>query len=160
MVEENKDFKHIIRVLNTDLDGNKPISHALLKIKGVGFMFANAICAVTGIEKGKKTGYLSDKEVERLDSCIKNPSGAGIPIWMLNRRKDYEEGDDKHLLKTDLDFTQSNDVKRLKMIKSYKGLRHAWGLPVRGQRTKSNFRKNKGKVTSVKKKVEVKPKTK
>jgi len=71
---------------------------------------------------------------------------------MLNRRKDYEDGTDKHIILGDLKFTKDNDIKRMKKIKSNKGYRHAWGLPVRGQRTKSNFRKNKGKVTGVKKK--------
>jgi len=71
---------------------------------------------------------------------------------MLNRRKDYETGEDKHLLSSDLAFTKDNDIKMLKKIKSYKGMRHAFGLPVRGQRTRSNFRRNKGKVTGVQKK--------
>jgi small subunit ribosomal protein S13 len=44
-----------------------------------------------------------------------------------------------------LKFAKENDVKMMKKIKSYRGLRHQWSLPVRGQRTKSNFRRNKGK---------------
>ena len=51
-----------------------------------------------------------------------------------------------------MSFTQDNDIKMLKKIKSYKGIRHSLGLPVRGQRTRSNFRKNKGKVMGVKRK--------
>ena len=49
-------------------------------------------------------------------------------------------------------FTQDNDIKMMKKMRSYKGIRHSLGLPVRGQRTKSNFRKNKGKVLGVRKK--------
>ena len=52
-----------------------------------------------------------------------------------------------HLINTDLDLSKDGDIKRMKKVKSYKGLRHTWGLPVRGQRTRSNFRKNKGKVS-------------
>ncbi len=70
----------------------------------------------------------------------------GTPVWMLNRRKDLELGEDRHLITSDLTFTQDNDIKMLKKIRSYKGVRHILGQPVRGQRTKSNFRKNKGKV--------------
>ena len=58
---------------------------------------------------------------------------------------------------TTLSFTQDNDIKMMKKIKSYKGVRHILGQPVRGQRTKSNFRKNKGKVLGVKRKEGTKP---
>ncbi|MCX8147635.1 MAG: 30S ribosomal protein S13, partial [Candidatus Woesearchaeota archaeon] len=50
----------------------------------------------------------------------------------------------------EIDFFTGSDIKRLKIIKCYRGIRHIEGLPVRGQRTKSNFRKNKGKVMGVK----------
>ena len=142
------ELKQIIRVANTDLKGQTTIYHALRKIKGISFMMANAICSVAKVNKRKKAGDLSESEVDALNKVIASPLGNGLPIWMLNRRKDYEEGDDKHLITGELDFVKSNDIKRLKMIKSYRGLRHAWGLPVRGQRTKSNFRKNKGKAAA------------
>jgi small subunit ribosomal protein S13 len=74
-----------------------------------------------------------------------------MPIWLKNRRKDYETGVDKHLLGTDLDLTQENDIKRLKKVKAYRGIRHIHGQPSRGQRTKSNFRRNKGKHKTNKK---------
>ena len=67
------------------------------------------------------------------------------------RCEDYETGVDKHLLGTDLDVTQENDIKRLKKIKAYRGIRHIHGQPSRGQRTKSNFRRNKGKHKTNKK---------
>ncbi len=154
MAEE--EFKHILRISNTDLDGNKNIVYALRKIKGVGFQFANMVCTLAGVDKAKKTGYLSDEEVKKLDEVIKDPLKTGGTTWMLNRRRNYEDDSDKHIVLGDLDFTIDNDIKRMKMIKSYRGMRHAFGLPVRGQRTKSNFRKNKGKVTGVKKKAGVK----
>ena len=52
----------------------------------------------------------------------------------------------------DLIFSKQQDVRRLQKIKSYRGLRHAANLPLRGQRTKSNFRRNKGKAVGVKRK--------
>ena len=152
MAEESKEFKHILRVVNTDLDGGKPVVHALKKIKGVSFMFANLVCNVAGVDKTKKVGYLSDSETQKIEEVIVNPAKFNVPVWMLNRRKDYESGEDKHLLGSDLNFQNDNDIKRLKMIKAYKGMRHAAGLPVRGQKTKSNFRRNKGKGLGVKRK--------
>ena len=142
---EDKEFRHLVRVANTDLKGEKNLLYALTKIKGVNFMLANAICRKAQVPINKKTGYLSDGEVKALENVFSNLLNTGIPTWMFNRRKDYESGEDKHLLLGNLDFTHEMDIKRMKKTKSYAGLRHQWGLPVRGQKTKSNFRKNKGK---------------
>ena len=68
-----EEFKHIIRIVNTDLKGDKPIYMALQKIKGIGFMFSNAICKITGISKEVKAGSLTDAQIEKIDSVIKNP---------------------------------------------------------------------------------------
>ena len=146
------DFKHIVRIVNADLKGDVPIRHALTKIKGIGYILANSICNVAEIEKTKKTGHLNEAEVKKIDEVIHNPTKFKIPFWMFNRRKDYETGVDKHVLTSEMDLSKTNDLRRLKRIKSYRGMRHAFGLPVRGQRTRSNFRKNKGKVTGVKRK--------
>ncbi len=149
---EQKNFNHLVRIANTDLDGNKQVSMALIKVKGVGFMFANAVCRMAHISHHEKIGYLPQAKVELLDSILKNPAKNEFPAWLFNRRRDYESGEDKHLLKGDLDFQKSNDIKRLRMIRSYRGSRHASGLPVRGQKTRSNFRRNKGKVLGVQRK--------
>jgi small subunit ribosomal protein S13 len=147
---EDRNFRHLVRIMNTDLDGNKPISYALLRIKGISFIFSNAICKVANLDMQKKTGTLSDDEVARLEDALGNPLKYSIPAWMLNRRKDYDDGMDRHLYTSDITYAVDNDIKRLKKIKAYKGIRHMLGQPVRGQRTKSNFRKNKGKVMGVK----------
>ncbi len=143
----NQEYRHLVRVANTDLDGRKQLKQALLKIKGVGFMLANAICEVSGFDKRMKAGNLTDQQASKLTEVINSPLSHKIPNWLLNRKKDPETGEDKHIITGDLDFIQSNDVKMMKKTKSYKGLRHQWGLPVRGQKTKSNFRRNKGKVS-------------
>jgi len=147
MVEQQqKEFKHLVRIAKTDLDGNKAIVHALRKIKGVSYSLANLTCVLAQVEKTAKAGYLSDEIVNKLSQVLENPAQFGAPEWMFNRRRDPETNESDHLLSTDLTFTVENDVKLMKKIKSYKGLRHGKGLPVRGQRTRSNFRKNKGKV--------------
>jgi len=140
---EDKNFKHIVRIANTDLDGNKQIFYALRKIKGVSNMIANALITTSSIARNKKTGTLSDEEIKKLDEILRNPERNRIPIWMFNRRHDPETGEDKHLIGTDIMFNKDNDLKKLKMIRTYKGIRHMSGLPVRGQRTKSNFRRTK-----------------
>ena len=149
-MEEQQELKYFVRIANNDLDGKKPIAQSLTAIKGVGFSFASAVCTVSGIDKGKKTGYLSDEEAKKLEEIIINPAKNGIPAWLFNRRKDPEDNEDKHLITSTLTFVRDNDIKLMKKIKSYKGLRHALGLPVRGQKTRSNFRRNKGKVLGVK----------
>lgn len=143
------ELKHLVRIANTDLDGKKTIAFALSKIRGVGIPFAHAACRVAKVDVTKKTGALSDAEVKKLEEVVKDPIKAGLPAWLVNRRNDYETGQQKHLISADLQFTIENDIKIMKKIKSYKGVRHMLGQPVRGQRTRSNFRKNKGKVMGV-----------
>ena len=153
MVEEQKqELRYFVRISNTDLDGNRQIQNALIKIKGISTMMSHAILKSARIEKTKKAGYLTDEQAGKIDEIIKEPGKFGIPAWMFNRRKDPEDSQDKHLTGSNLTFIQDNDIKMMKKIKSYKGVRHSSGLPVRGQRTRSNFRKNKGKVMGVKKK--------
>lgn len=146
-------FRHIVRIANTDLDGNRKIGDAIRKIKGVGFSFASAVCQLAKIEGSKKAGNLLPEEVKRIDEAIATASKT-VPVWMLNRRKDIEDGTDKHLIGADLTFAQESDIRFMKQIRSYKGVRHTMGAPVRGQRTRSNFRRNKGKVIGVVKKKE------
>ncbi|MBU0614998.1 MAG: 30S ribosomal protein S13 [Nanoarchaeota archaeon] len=142
-----KEFRHIVRIMNTDIDGNRSVGSALHKIQGVGFMFGNLIINTLGLDVSKKSGDLSDAEIHSIEEFVKDPQKMGAPVWMLNRRKDKETGKDIHLSSTDVKYVRENDIKLLKKIKTYKGIRHMSGLPVRGQRTKSNFRKNKGKLS-------------
>ena len=149
---EEQELKYFVRIANTDLDGKKSIQSSLTNIKGVSFMLSNAVCKVSGIDRAKKTGYLSDSEAAKIDDVLKDPSKFKIPSWLFNRRGDPEDNADKHLVGSNLTFIQDNDIKMMKKIRSYKGVRHSLGLPVRGQRTRSNFRRNKGKVMGVKRK--------
>ena len=146
------EFRHIVRIADTDLKGEKAIFFAMKKIKGVDVMYANMALSVAGVDKTRKTGELMDSEIKKIEDALKNPEKHNVPEWLLNRRKDYESGEDKHLFSAELDFEKDNDIKRMKKNKTYKGFRHQWGLTVRGQRTKSNFRKNKGKGLGVKRK--------
>ena len=144
---EKKAEERIVRISSKDIEGGMRIYAGLTKIKGVSWSLSNAVCKKLGIDKNRKIGSLKDDEVKRINEFLKNPQ---IPKNLLNRRGDFETGDDKHLVESDLELRKDFDVKRLRKIKSYRGYRHAAGLPLRGQRTKSNFRPNKGKVTGVK----------
>ncbi len=150
--ESKQELKYFVRISNTDLEGKKPIHNALTKIKGIGITFSNVICNISGIDRTKKAGYLKDDEVAKLEDMIKDPSKFNIPAWLFNRKRDPEDNNDKHLVGPILTFTQENDIKMMRKMKSYRGMRHSFGLTVRGQKTRSNFRRNKGKVLGVKRK--------
>jgi len=144
------EFKHLVRIANTDLDGKKAVVYGLKDVRGVGVPLAVAICYVLKVDGFAKLGNLSDEVIGKLNDAVANPSAYGIPCWLLNRCKDPESGEDLHLITNNLIFQRENDIKFMKRIRCYKGVRHMLGGPVRGQRTRSNFRKNKGKVMGVK----------
>ena len=113
----------------------------LTQIRGVGYMFANTILNVLKINPNQRIGHLSPEQVNSMESIIKNPSTSNFPSWFLNRRKDVETGEDKHLITSDIAFTVRNDVEREKTSGSWRGIRHMFGLKVRGQRTRCTGRK-------------------
>lgn len=144
------EFRHLVRIANTDLNGKQSVGYALNRVKGIGLALSHVICKLNKIPLGKKVGELTDAEIKKLEEMVKAPHKQKIPKWMLNRQKDLETGDDLHFIGNDLVFIQQNDVKLMRSLKNYRGVRHALKLPVRGQKTRSNFRPNKGKVTGVK----------
>ena len=114
---------------------------ALTQIKGVGYMFANSIINNLKIDSTLRIGNLSNEQIKSIENIIQNPSSSNFPSWFLNRRKDIETGEDKHLITSDIDFTVRNDVEREKTAGSWRGYRHMFGLKVRGQRTRCTGRK-------------------
>lgn len=144
-IEEDR----IVRILSKDIEGKMKIYSGLTKIKGISWALSNAICNTLKIDKNKKIGSLTDEEIKRISEFIKHPK---IPEYLLNRRKDFETGENRHVIGNDLEMQKEFDIKRLKKIKAYKGIRHTLGLPLRGQRTRSHFRKNRRKGSGIKKK--------
>lgn len=138
-----EEIKGIVRIAGADIKGEKQLFVSLQKVKGIGMILANAICKVCNLEPSKKVGTLSDKEVKEIEEVMKNPTKFGIPTWAMNRKRDPDTGENRHLIGYDLTFIQKQDIKKMVEIKSYKGVRHMLGLPVRGQRTKSSFRKGR-----------------
>ncbi len=135
------EFKHIVRIADTDLDGNKSVMMALTGIKGIGLRMARAICNVLDVDANKKLGELDDETIERLRKLVEEELEQKLPAWMFNRRKDPYSGKDLHLLAKDVDFAKMLDIERMIRIKCYRGIRHAKGKKVRGQRTRSTGRK-------------------
>jgi len=145
----SKEFRHIIRVAGTDLDGTQTVAYALMNIKGVGIGLANVILKKADINSETRLGFLSDGEVKKIEDIIEKPGKYGIPGWLLNRQKDSETGKDIHHVGSDLVLQTKIDIDQMKKIRSWRGFRHSYGLKVRGQRTKTTGRV--GKAMGVKK---------
>ena len=138
--EEDEDFQYIVRIANTDIDGSKTVVMGIAQIKGIGRHMANLIADATGIDKKLKMGKLSDKQIEKIREMLERVDQIA-PGWMLNHRKDIDTGKDIHLISADVDLRLRDDINLLKMIRSYRGVRHETGLSVRGQRTRANNRR-------------------
>ena len=115
------------RISGVDLPNDKRVEIGLTYIFGIGPAVANDIIKVTGIDPNTRVKNLSEEEEQKLRAEIEN-----------NR---LVEGD----LRRDI----AMNIKRLMDIGCYRGLRHRQGLPVRGQRTKTNARTRKGPKRTV-----------
>jgi len=146
--KEEKDV-NLIRVLGKDIRGDAKVGSALTKINGISWSVANAICKILELDRKEKIQDVSKERITDIEEFIKNPN---VPSFLKNRQNDLETGDDKHISGADLKLRREFDIKRLKKIRSYKGIRHNANLPVRGQRTKGNFRRNRKKSVAAAKK--------
>ena len=136
-----QEYRHIVRIIGNDIPGEKKILVGLTQIRGVGYNFATAILDSLKINTNTNIGYLSEFQVKSIEQILLNPKEASFPLWFLNRRKDAETGEDKHLLTSDIEFTIRNDIERERITGSWRGYRHMFGLKVRGQRTRTTGRK-------------------
>lgn len=128
--------------------------YALTEIKGVGRRYANIVCKKADVDLNKRcvgtldhfpiflltlprAGELNSDELERLVTIIQNPTQFKIPLWFLNRQRDIVDGKNLQILSNGVDSKLRDDLERLKKIRAHRGLRHFWGLRVRGQHTKT-----------------------
>ena len=114
------------RIKGVDIPNDKHIVISLTYIYGIGRNLAKTICENAGVEPTKKAGDLSQEELIKLRDEINN-----------------------HLTEGDLRREVQLNIKRLMEIGSYRGMRHRKGLPVRGQKTKTNARTRKGKARPI-----------
>lgn len=117
----------MIRIRGVLLPENKQIEYALTKLYGIGFSRARKIVSQTKINGQKKVKQLTEEELKKIVDFI----------------------DKNYKVEGDLREEISMNIKTLKEIGCYRGHRHARGLPVRGQRTRSNARTKRGKRKTV-----------
>jgi small subunit ribosomal protein S13 len=138
--EHDENFNYIVRIVNTDVNGENNIVQGLTQIKGIGRHMATFVADTAGVDRKLKFGNLPEPEIEKLKEILENIDEYAPP-WMLNYRKDAYTGEDMHLISTDVTSRLRDDINMMKMIRSYRGIRHEYSLKVRGQRTSSNGRK-------------------
>merc|ERR1712093_590844 len=140
---EKSNFQYILRLLNTNVEGKQKVMYALTKIKGVGRRYSNLVCKKADVDLTKRAGELTSEELERIVTIIQNPTQYKIPSWFLNRQRDIVDGKDPQILANGVDSKLRDDLERLKKIRAHRGLRHYWGLRVRGQHSKTTGRRGR-----------------
>ncbi|MBS0607169.1 MAG: 30S ribosomal protein S13 [Parachlamydiales bacterium] len=115
------------RVIGIDIPDKKRLEISLMYIYGIGRRVSNEICAKLNLDKNMKAYNLSEDDIARINALLQT---------------DY-------VVEGDLRRQVQNNIKRLISIHSYRGMRHRLGLPVRGQRTRTNARTRKGKRKTV-----------
>ncbi len=133
-------FKHLVRISGKDIRGDKHVVNGLTMIRGIGPRMADIVLKKAKIKPDTFIGLLTDAQVDKLDEIIKDPIKFGVPRWFVNHVKDRNSGKDIHLVGSNLALYDRNDIDRLKKLRSYRGVKHAVGHKVRGQRTKSTGR--------------------
>lgn len=115
------------RVIGVDIPDNKRLEISLQYIYGIGLRLANEIIEKLGLNPDMRANKLSQEEIARLNSLLQS----------------------EYVVEGDLRRQVQNNIKRLISIHSYRGQRHRVGLPVRGQRTRTNSRTRKGRRKTV-----------
>ena len=105
---------------------------------------------LTGLTFDSSAGEITSEELERIVTIIQNPTQYKIPSWFLNRQRDIVDGKDSQVLANGMESKLREDLERLKKIRAHRGLRHYWGLRVRGQHSKTTGRR--GRTVGVSKK--------
>ena len=144
----------LVRIYSRDIPGEKSLYVGLTYIKGISWAVSNAMCHILKMDKKIKISQLTKEQIDKIEAFLQKPQ---LYDYLKNHQRDYESGDSKHILTNELDMIREFDIKRMKQIKSYKGMRHSLKQPVRGQRTRSHFR-TVGVAVGVKKKVATKSK--
>ena len=115
------------RIAGVDIPNNKRVEIALTYIYGIGRKSSNDILARTGIDPDKRAKDLTEDEIAKLRDEIEN----------------------SYTVEGDLRREVALNIKRMVEINCYRGIRHRKGLPVRGQRTKTNARTRKGPAKTI-----------
>jgi len=147
----SREFRHVLRVSGTNIDGTKNVVYGLTKIIGVGPSYAAAIVKASELKPSLRVGELSEAEIQKLEDVMHDPTKYGLPARLYNRRKSLDSGQDMHLIGPDATLSVKSDIDFMTDIRTWKGVRHSLGLKVRGQRTRTTGRK--GRAVGVAKKI-------
>ncbi len=115
------------RVIGIDIPDNKRLEVSLTYIFGIGRKLANELIAKLGLNPNMRAHTLTEDNIAKINQILQS----------------------EYVVEGDLRRQIQNNIKRLISIHSYRGLRHRVGLPVRGQRTRTNARTRKGKRKTV-----------
>jgi len=137
--EEGEDIQYFVRIGQTDLDGTKSVERALTDMNGVGRRVARIIVDKADVDRRDVLGALDEEKIDEIVELVEGYAGE-VPEWLTNHQRDFFTGETTHEIGNDLDMSRRQDVNRMKMIDSYRGVRHKRGQKVRGQRTKSTGR--------------------
>ena len=121
------------RILGIDIPTNKRVDIALRSIYGVGPLVSKTVLEETGVDPATRAKDLDEEQLSKITKKL----------------QDVEVRGEKVLLEGDLRRMIGENLKRLKAVKTYRGMRHMRGLPVRGQRTQTNARTRKGAKKTV-----------
>jgi len=109
--------------------------YGLTKIRGVGRRFSAQVCRAAEIDMAKRAGELTSAELDRICAVVASPLEYNIPKYFLNSQRDWTEGGFQQLTTGAIDGDMRNTMERLKKNRIHRGIRHFWGLKVRGQHT-------------------------
>lgn len=116
------------RIVGVDIPRNKKIAFSLCYIHGIGMSTALEICKTAKIDTDKRVQELSEKQISSIREVI-----SSLEMNVEGELRSYN----------------AMNIKRLKDVGAYRGLRHRRGLPANGQRTKTNARTRKGKKRTI-----------
>ena len=137
--EQDEDIQYFVRIGQTDLDGTKSVERSLTELNGIGHRAVRIIAEKAGVDRRETIGELDDEKIDEIVDLV-DGFAEEVPDWLTNHRNDFFDGETTHQTGSELDLTRQQDINRMKMIDSYKGMRHKRGQKVRGQRTKSTGR--------------------
>ncbi len=136
---EEEDLQYFVRIGQTDLDGTKSVERSLSELKGIGKRMARIVADEADVDRQATFGALDEDDIQDVVDVVETLDER-VPSWMVNRQNDFFSGETTHVTGSDLEESRRHDINRMKMISSYKGVRHKRGKKVRGQRTKSTGR--------------------
>lgn len=137
--EEDEDIQYFVRIGQTDLDGTKSVERALTDMNGIGRRVARIISEKADVDRREVLGKLDQETIDDIIELVEGYADE-VPEWLTNHQRDYFTGETTHEVGNDLQMARRQDINRMKMIDSYRGVRHKRGQKVRGQRTKSTGR--------------------